>query len=115
MVKLSDTNYNVTDDADSLETFERVCRIAADYIGKGPLQEGRGEAYVVKGATTQTGVDILNARLAALEDLGLTPAKLVPHGWSQGALNTLWLHQALRFDGIDIEATVVASPFSDLD
>ncbi|KAK4646756.1 hypothetical protein QC761_213430 [Podospora bellae-mahoneyi] len=89
--------------------------IAADYIGKGLLREGRGEAYVVKGATTQTCVDILNAGLAALEDLGLTPAKLFLHGWSQGALNTLWLHQALRSYGIDIEATAVASPFSDLD
>ncbi|KAK4657484.1 hypothetical protein QC762_213430 [Podospora pseudocomata] len=123
MVKLSDPNYNVTDDADSLETLFNIQRfaangfavIAADYIGKGPLREGRGEAYVVKGATTQTCVDILNAGLAALEDLGLTPAKLFLQGWSQGAPNTLWLHQALRSDGIDIEATAVASPFSDLD
>ncbi|KAK0672430.1 hypothetical protein QBC41DRAFT_243625 [Cercophora samala] len=91
MVKLSDSNYTLT----SLETLFNVQRfaangfavIAADYIGKGPLRDGRGEAYVVKGATTQTC----------------------------GALNTLWLHQALRSDGIDIAATAVASPFSDLD
>lgn len=65
MVKLSDPNYNVTDDADSLETLFNIQRfaanrfavIAADYIGKGPLREGRGEAYVVKGATTQTCVE----------------------------------------------------------
>ncbi|KAK0708832.1 hypothetical protein B0T21DRAFT_387555 [Apiosordaria backusii] len=95
MVKLFDPNYTLTDNADSLETLFNIHRfaangfavIAADYLGKGPLRDGRREAYVVKGATTQTC----------------------------GALNTQWLHQALRSDGVPIEATAVASPFSDLD
>ncbi|KAK4201500.1 hypothetical protein QBC40DRAFT_347882 [Triangularia verruculosa] len=123
MVKLSDPNYTLTDDADSLETLFNIQRfaangfavIAADYIGKGPLRNGRGEAYVVKGATTQTCLDVLNAGLTALKNLDLTPTKLFLHGWSQGALNTQWLHQALRSGGVAIEATAVASPFSDLD
>jgi hypothetical protein len=49
-----------------------------------------------------------------MRDLGPRPTRLFPHGWSQGALNTLWPHRSLRSAGRDIAATAVASPFNDL-
>jgi len=118
---LGDADYSLTDDADSLETLFNVHRfaaqgfavIAADYVGKGPLREGRNEAYVVKDVTTQTCTAVLDAGLAALRDMELAPGKLFLHGWSQGAINTQWLHQALRSDGVAIAASAVASPFND--
>jgi hypothetical protein len=45
---------------------------------------------------------------------GFRPSKLFLHVWSQGALNTQWLHQALRGDSCPIAETAVASPFNDL-
>lgn len=122
LTRLSAPDYALSDDADSLETLFNIHRfashgfavIAADYVGKGPLRNGRGEAYAVKAVTTQTCIDMLKAGLSALRDQKLEPGKLFLNGWSQGALNTQWLHQALRADGVAIEATVVASPFNDL-
>lgn len=122
LTKLSDPSYALSDEHDSLETLLNVQRfaangfavIAADYVGKGPLRNGRPEAYAVKGVTTQTCSDVLHAGLAALGELKVSPTKLFLHGWSQGALNTQWFHQSLRADGIPIEATAVASPFNDL-
>lgn len=122
LTKLADPTYQLTDDADSLETLFNVQRfagqgyavVAADYIGKGPFRGNHCEAYVVKGASTQTCRDILAAGQAAMETLGLKPSKLFLNGWSQGALNTLWLHQSLRASKQPIAATAVASPFSDL-
>ena len=119
---LADPSYQLTDAADSLETLFNVQRfaaqgyavIAADYVGKGPFRRGRGEAYAVKGVTVQTCVDMLVAGQAALQSLGLKPSKLFLHGWSQGALNTQWLHQALRGQSRPIAGTAVASPFNDL-
>jgi hypothetical protein len=119
---MADPDYRLTDAADSLETLFNVQRfaargfavIAADYVGKGPLRDGRAEGYAVKGVTTQTCIDVLDAGLAALRSLGIEPGKLFLHGWSQGALNSQWLHQALRDRGTEIAATAVASPFNDL-
>lgn len=122
LTKLATPGTTLSDEADSLETLFNIHRfaaqgfavIAADYVGKGPLRDGRGEGYSVKGVTTQTCLDILNAGLAALRSLDVQPTELFLHGWSQGGLNTQWLHQALRNDGVDIRATAVASPFNDL-
>ena len=122
LTRLADPDYQLSDEADSLETLFNLHRfaaqgfvvIAADYVGKGPLRNGRGEGYAVKGVTTATCIDMLDAGLSALPGLGVTPAGLYLHGWSQGALNTQWLHQALRGRGVAIEATAVASPFNDL-
>jgi Secretory lipase len=122
LTKLSGSAYQLSDAVDSLETLFNLQRfaangfavIAADYVGKGPLRNGRGEGYAVKGVTVRTCIDVLNAGLAALSNLGVKPTTLFLHGWSQGALNTQWLHQALRADGVQIEATAVASPFNDL-
>lgn len=119
---LADPSYELTDAADSLETLFNVQRfagqgyavIAADYVGKGPFRGGRAEGYAVKGVTVQTCLDMLAAGQAALQSLGLRPSKLFLHGWSQGALNTQWLHQALRGQSRPIAGTAVASPFNDL-
>jgi hypothetical protein len=67
--------------------------IAADYLGKGPYRNGRGEAYAVKDATVQCCLDILNAGLLELGKLGLLKSTLFLNGWSQGALNTQWLKE----------------------
>lgn len=122
LTRLADPTYELTDDADSLETLFNVQRlaghgyavIAADYVGKGPFRNGRGEGYAVKGVSVRTCLDMLSAGQEAMRSLGLKPSKLFLHGWSQGALNTQWLHQALRSKSYPIAATAVASPFNDL-
>lgn len=119
---LADTAYELTDAADSLETLFNVHRfagqgyavIAADYVGKGPFRDGRSEGYSVKGVSVQTCLDVLAAGQAVMPALGVRPSKLFLHGWSQGALNTQWLHQALRGQSRAIAGTAVASPFNDL-
>lgn len=122
LTRLSDPGYALSDDADSLETLFNIHRfaangfavIAADYVGKGPLRADRHEGYVVKGVTTATCVSLLQAGLAALRSLGVVPGPLCLHGWSQGSLNTQWLHQSLRGKGMAVAATAVASPFCDV-
>jgi hypothetical protein len=119
---LADPAYELTDAADSLETLFNVQRfagqgyavVAADYVGKGPFRNGRGEGYAVKGVSVRTCIDVLAAGQAAVQSLGVRPSKLFLHGWSQGALNTQWLHQALRANSRPIAGTAVASPFNDL-
>jgi hypothetical protein len=123
LTRLADLGYTLSDAADSLETLFNIHRfaasgyavIAADYVGKGPLRNGRSEGYVVKGVTTATCLAMLEAGQAALRSLGVAPGALCLHGWSQGSLNTQWLHQALRGSGVAIAATAVASPFCDLE
>jgi hypothetical protein len=122
LIRLDDPAYELTDAADSLETLFNVQRfaaqgyavVAADYVGKGPFRNGRGEGYGVKGVSVRTCIDMLAAGESAMRSLGLRPSKLFLHGWSQGAINTQWLHQALRTKGRAIAATAVASPFNDL-
>lgn len=122
LMRLADPAYEMTDAADSLETLFNVHRfagqgyavIAADYVGKGPFRNGRGEGYAVKGVSVQTCIDILAAGQDAMRSLGLSASRLFLHGWSQGALNTQWLHQTLRAQSRPIAATAVASPFNDL-
>lgn len=122
LTRLADSAYELTDTADSLETLFNVQRfagqgyavIAADYVGKGPFRNLRGEGYAVKGVSVRTCLDMLAAGQEAMRSLGLRPSKLFLHGWSQGALNTQWLHQALRANSRPVAATAVASPFNDL-
>lgn len=119
---LADPARVLTDAADSLETLFNVQRlagqgyavIAADYVGKGPFRDGRGEGYAVKEVTLRTCLDMLAAGEAAMRKRGVSPSKLFLHGWSQGAVNTQWLHQALRAQSRPIAGTAVASPFNDL-
>lgn len=122
LVKLADSNYEPRDNVDSLETLFNIQRlvgngfalIAADYLGKGPYRQGRGEAYAVKDATVQCCLDVLNAGLLALDHLGLRKQALFLNGWSQGALNTQWLRQELQRRRIDVAASAAQSPFNDL-
>ena len=122
MIRLRDPVYQMSDSADSLETLLNVHRfagqgyavIAADYIGKGPFRKNRGECYAVKSATVQTCLTVLEVGLSALRNLKKTPGPLFLHGWSQGALNTQWLHQELRRQRRTVVGTVVDSPFNDL-
>lgn len=122
MVLLADPAYRMTDEKDSLETLFNIQRfaaqgyavIAADYLGKGPFRAGRGEAYAVKDATVRTCLDILEVGLEAMKSLKAEPGRLFLNGWSQGALNTQWLHQELRRQSRVITASAVQSPFNDL-
>ncbi len=122
MTKLADAGYVMRDGVDSAETLFNIQRlasngfavIAADYVGKGPYAEYRPEAYLVQGASTKTCLDILDAGLVGLRDLGITPGHLFLNGWSQGALNTQWLAQALQRDGRAVRGAAAASPFNDL-
>jgi hypothetical protein len=120
---LADPAYVMRENVDSAETLFNVHRfasrgyavIAADYLGKGPFRDGRSEAFVVKGATTQTCTDILDAGLAGMRGLGLEPGTLFLNGWSQGALNTQWLAQEFQRAGRPVRAAAAQSPFNDLD
>jgi hypothetical protein len=114
--------YRLSDNVDSHETLFNLHRfaahgyavIAADYLGKGPYRGNRPEAYAVKDASIRTCLDILDAGLQGMRQLGVQPAELFLNGWSQGALNTQWLHQALQSSGVPVRAAGAASPFNDL-
>lgn len=122
MVKLADPAYVMSYPTDSAETLFNVHRfagqgyavIAADYVGKGPLRNGRSEAYAVKDITVQTCLRILEAGLATMRTMGLATGPLFLNGWSQGGINSQWLHQELRRRNIPIAATSVSSPFNEL-
>lgn len=122
LTRIAADDYVMRDGSDSAETLFTVQRLAAngfavigaDYIGKGPLRDGRAEAYVVKEVTTRTCLDMLDAGIAGLRSLGLEPGPLFLSGWSQGALNTQWLAQALQESGRPVLAASAASPFNDL-
>lgn len=122
LTRLGHSAYQLSDDADSLETLFNVQRfagrgyavIAADYLGKGPFRRGRGEAYAVKDASVRTCLDVLAAGTTAMASRGIVGGPLFLCGWSQGAINTQWLHQELRRQGRPVAATSVASPFNDL-
>jgi len=122
LTRIAEDDYVMRDGTDSAETLFMVQRLAAngfavigaDYIGKGPLRDGRPEAYVVKEATTRCCLDMLDAGIAGMRSLGLEPGPLFLHGWSQGAINTQWLAQALQDGGRPARAAAAASPFNDL-
>lgn len=122
LLRLGDEGYQLRDNVDSLETLFNIQRfagngyavIAADYIGKGPYRNGRGEAYAVKGATVQCCLDVLHAGLLELKALGLRQSALFLNGWSQGALNTQWLKQEMQRRGMKVTATAAQSPFNNL-
>lgn len=122
LLLLRDAAYQTTDSKDSLETLLNVQRfagqgyavIAADYVGKGPFRHGRGEGYAVKDVTVQTCLAMLDTGMAVMKAMKRRPGALFLNGWSQGALKTQWLHQALRRQSRPIAATAVESPFNDL-
>jgi hypothetical protein len=89
--------------------------IAADYLGKGFLPPRVPEAFAVKEATVETCLRMIDAADVALARLGLgrTPDQFFLNGWSQGALNTQWLLQALQQQGRPVTACALQSPFND--
>jgi len=122
MLKLADPSYVMSYPTDSAETLFNIQRfagqgyavIAADYVGKGPFRNGRGEGYVVKDVTVQTCLRMLEAGLMTIMSKGLQIGPLFLNGWSQGAANSQWLHQELRRRKVPIVATSVSSPFNDM-
>jgi len=122
LVALADSAYVIPDRADSLEVLINVQRfagqgfavIAPDYVGKGPFRNGRGEGYAVKDVTVHTCLRMLEAGLGTMASLGLQSGPLFLAGWSQGGLNTQWLHQELRRQKRAVAGTSVASPFNEL-
>ena len=122
LTRIAQGGYALRDNVDSMETLINVQRfagngyavIAADYLGKGPYRDRRDEAYVVKNATVQTCIAVLEAGLKSLRSLGLARSHLFLNGWSQGSLNTQWLRQELQRRATHIMATAVESPFNDL-
>jgi len=122
LIRLADPSYRVSDAGDSLETLFNLQRLAGqgfavigtDYLGKGALRNGRGEAYAVRDATVQTCCDMLDAGTNGLRQMGLQSSALFLNGWSQGGLNTQLVHQALRRRGVKITASAAQSPFNNL-
>lgn len=122
MLKLADPAYFMSYPTDSAETLFNVHRfagqgyavIAADYAGKGPLRNGRSEAYAVRDITVQACLRILEAGLATMRTMGRPTGPLFLNGWSQGGLNSQWLHQELRRRNIPVAATSVSSPYNEL-
>ncbi len=122
LVRLAEPGYAPRDNVDSIETLLNIQRlagqgfavIAADYLGKGPYRNGRGEAYAVKDATVQTCLDILNAGLATMRSQGIAQSALFLNGWSQGGLNTQWLKQELQRRRVRVNAVAAQSPFNNL-
>jgi hypothetical protein len=122
LVRLGEPGYMPSDNVDSLETLFNLHRlagqgfavIAADYLGKGPYRNGRGEAYAVRQATVQTCLDILDAGLGTMRTLGVSRLALFLNGWSQGGLNTQWLAQELQRRRVPVKAVAAQSPFNDL-
>jgi len=118
----AEPGYVMKENVDSQETLFNVHRfaangyavIAADYIGKGPYRGNQSETYVVKDASTRASIDILNAGLEGMRQLDVEPAELFLNGWSQGGINTQWLHQALQSSGIPVRAAGASSPFNDI-
>ncbi len=122
LTRLEAESYELRDNVDSIETLFNIQRfagngyavIAADYLGKGPYRNGRGEAYAVKDATVQCCLDILNAGLLELGKLGLRKSALFLNGWSQGAVNTQWFKQEMQRRRIKVAASATQSPFNNL-
>jgi len=122
LLRLADPSYRVSDAGDSLETLFNLQRLAgqgfavigADYLGKGALRNGRGEAFAVRDATVETCCDMLDVGTTGLHQMGLQSSALFLNGWSQGGLNTQWVHQALRRRGVKIAASAAQSPFNNL-
>ncbi len=122
LTRLGAESYELRDSVDSIETLFNIQRfagngyavIAADYLGKGPYRNGRDEAYVVKDATVQCCLDVLQAGILELKKSGLHQSALFLNGWSQGAVNTQWLKQEAQRRGIKVAATAAQSPFNNL-
>lgn len=85
---------------------------AADYNGLGGSKTP--QYYGVDKPTTKAASGMIDASSAILKKLGLETTKLFMNGWSQGALNTLFLQKKLQNQGVSIAKAAHASTFSSL-
>lgn len=85
---------------------------AADYNGNGGSMSS--QYYAVKEPTNKATAGMIKASMGVLARLGVRTENLFLNGWSQGALNTLWLGQNLQSAGIPVAKQAGSSSFSDL-
>lgn len=85
---------------------------AADYNGLGDSKTP--QYYAIDKPTTKATTGMIEASNIILEKLGLETTELFLNGWSQGAVNTLFLERKLQNEGIPIAKTAHASTFSSL-
>lgn len=86
--------------------------VAADYNGVGGSKTP--QYYGIDEPTTKATSVLIEASSAILKKLGLESKKLFMNGWSQGALNTLFLQENLQNQGVPITKAAHASTFSSL-
>jgi hypothetical protein len=104
----------------STETLFNLARLggngyivaAADYNGLGGSKTP--QYYGVDEPTTKATSGMLKASSAILKKLELKATNLFMNGWSQGALNTLFLQRNLEDEGNPIVKAAHASTFSSL-
>ena len=86
--------------------------IAADYNGIGGSDSA--QYYTLKDPTNQATLGMITASKGIISRLGINSDQLFLNGWSQGALNTLWLGEQLRQRNIPVTKQASSSTFSDI-
>ena len=85
---------------------------AADYNGIGDSKTA--QYYALKEPTNKATTGMLKAAKAVLGRLGISTDSLYLNGWSQGAVNTLWLGEQLRKLNEPVVKQASSSTFSDI-
>ena len=104
----------------STETLFNLARFAGNgYVVAAADYNGLGDSktlqyYAIDKPTTKATAGMIAASNVILDKLGLVSTKLFLNGWSQGAVNTLFLERSLQNEGISISKTAHASTFSSL-
>lgn len=104
----------------STETLFNIARFggngyvvaAADYNGLGDSKTP--QYYAIDKPTTKATTGMIEASNIILEKLGLETKNLFLNGWSQGAVNTLFLERSLQNQEISISKSAHSSTFSSL-
>ena len=104
----------------SAETLFNLARFAGNgYAVAAADCNGLGDSktlqyYAIDKPTTKATAGMIAASNVILGKLGLETTELFLNGWSQGAVNTLFLERSLQNEGISIAKTAHASTFSSL-
>jgi hypothetical protein len=104
----------------STETLFNLARFAGNgYIMAAADYNGLGDSmtpqyYAIDKPTTKATTGMLEASRAIVNKLGLESTKLFLNGWSQGAVNTLFLEKYLQTEGAPPTKTAHSSTFSSL-
>ena len=85
---------------------------AADYNGNGGSTTA--QYYGVQDPTVKAMTGMITASRAILSRLNVKTNKLFLNGWSQGALNSLWLARSLRQSRVAVAKQATSSTFSDM-